>query len=276
MTIGASDVNAFVGVGGPYFVDSNDDGIIDADDTPLESMAPWASCCATSTLRWRSSSPPIRQPTSSSYYAVKASGGAEVIGIDGITIRADVLGIEINGGKNHLGVAAGAGPRKQPESFLANGGLVVQTGSDPDGAGDLPAPSLKLDFTGNVLRAFGAVTIIIDNFVYVSGNFEFVKSDHAADGRAHRRHQQDGQRAYRGREQRQCLHRHRQPGQQRRRPVRPERQPGRQRRHRPGHNRPRFRTGAVQAHSRCRQVQLLRAAGEREPGIGGIWWACRA
>ena len=32
--IGASNVNAFVGVGGPLFVDSNGDGIIDAADTP--------------------------------------------------------------------------------------------------------------------------------------------------------------------------------------------------------------------------------------------------
>jgi hypothetical protein len=34
MTIGASHVNAFVGVGGPYFVDSDQDGDIDTNDTP--------------------------------------------------------------------------------------------------------------------------------------------------------------------------------------------------------------------------------------------------
>jgi hypothetical protein len=34
MTIGASHVNAFVGVGGPYFVDSDLDGDIDTDDEP--------------------------------------------------------------------------------------------------------------------------------------------------------------------------------------------------------------------------------------------------
>jgi hypothetical protein len=34
MTIGASDVNAFVGVGGPYFVDSDQDGDIDTNDMP--------------------------------------------------------------------------------------------------------------------------------------------------------------------------------------------------------------------------------------------------
>ena len=39
MTIGASGVNAFVGIGGPYFVDSNEDGIIDSNDTPEEDGA---------------------------------------------------------------------------------------------------------------------------------------------------------------------------------------------------------------------------------------------
>ena len=34
MKIGASNVNAFVGVGGPYWRDSNGDGVIDTNDTP--------------------------------------------------------------------------------------------------------------------------------------------------------------------------------------------------------------------------------------------------
>jgi ClpP class serine protease len=175
MTIGASDVNAFVGVGGPYFVDSNDDGIIDEDDTPLDDGA-MGFVLRNLDFALALFKPVDTAADKSSYYAIKASGGAEVIGIDGITIRADVLGIEINGGKNNLG-APQALDLATSRSFEANGGLDVQIGLDPDGAGDLPAPSLKLDFTEDVIRAFGAVTIIIDNFVYVSGNFEFVKSD---------------------------------------------------------------------------------------------------
>jgi hypothetical protein len=65
-----------------------------------------------------------------------------------------VLGIEVNGGKNHLGVAESLNLAASP-SFLATGGVVVQTGLDPDGAGDLPAPSRTLGFTGNLLRATG-------------------------------------------------------------------------------------------------------------------------
>ena len=35
LAIGAKDIKAFVGVGGPYWVDSNDDSIIDENDEPL-------------------------------------------------------------------------------------------------------------------------------------------------------------------------------------------------------------------------------------------------
>ncbi len=37
-TLGVSDVNAFVGFSGPYFIDSNDDGLIDENDTPDEDV----------------------------------------------------------------------------------------------------------------------------------------------------------------------------------------------------------------------------------------------
>ena len=92
MTIGASDVNAFVGIGGPYFVDSNGDGIIDESDTPQSDGAMGF------VLRNLDFALALFKPTNpavdnSSYYAIQASGGAEVVGIDGITIRADVLGV---------------------------------------------------------------------------------------------------------------------------------------------------------------------------------------
>ena len=174
MTIGASDVNAFVGIGGPYFVDSNGDGLINESDTPQ------ADGAMGFVLRNLDFALALFKPTNpavdkSSYYAIQASGGAEVVGIDGITIRADTLGVEINGGKDNAGLAQALDLVNSP-SFASDGGLVVQTGLDPDGAGDLEAPTLKLDFTAGVIRAYGSVTLIIENFVYVSGNFEFVKS----------------------------------------------------------------------------------------------------
>ncbi|MBT8440046.1 MAG: hypothetical protein KJO91_09990, partial [Gammaproteobacteria bacterium] len=174
MTIGASNVNAFVGVGGPYFVDSNDDGIIDENDTPQTdgAMGFVLRDVNFALALFKSTTPATDQ---SSYYAIKAFGGAEVVGIDALTIRADVLGVDINGGRDHLGAAQSL-DLKNSASFSADGGLVVETGLDPDGAGDLTAPTMTLDYTAGILRAHGSVTVIIDNFVYVSGNFEFQKS----------------------------------------------------------------------------------------------------
>jgi hypothetical protein len=110
----------------------------------------------------------------SSYYAIRASGGAEVVGIDGITIRANSLGVDINGGKDHAGLAQALDLANSP-SFTATGGVVVETGADPDGAGSEPAPSVTLGYTGSLMRATGNVTLAIDNFVYVSGSFAFEK-----------------------------------------------------------------------------------------------------
>ena len=74
-----------------------------------------------------------------------------------------------------MGVAQAVNFETTP-AYATDGGLVVQTGFDPDGEGDLEAPTTLLDFNANVIRAYGDVTLIIDNFVYVSGSFEFKKS----------------------------------------------------------------------------------------------------
>jgi hypothetical protein len=173
MTIGARDINAFVGIGGPYFVDSNGDGIIDTADTPQSDGAMGF------VLRNVEFALALFKPTNvaadhSSYYAIRSSGGAEVVGIDGITIRANSLGVDINGGKDHAGLAQALDLATSP-SFAATGGVVVETGADPDGAGSEPAPSVTLGYTGSLMRATGNVTLAIDNFVYVSGSFAFEK-----------------------------------------------------------------------------------------------------
>ncbi|HMJ89761.1 MAG TPA: hypothetical protein VK530_08085, partial [Candidatus Acidoferrum sp.] len=168
MTIGASNVNAFVGVGGPYFVDSNDDGVIDSNDTP---QSDGAMGVVLSDLEFGLA---LLKPTSltdkSSYYALKASGGAEIVGVDGLTIRADILGVEVNGGTDPATPTLNDPVVNFATSF--GGGLDVLTGPDLDGDGE---PSVTLDFTGNTLKAFGAVTIIVDGFVWLSGQFAFEK-----------------------------------------------------------------------------------------------------
>ncbi|KPK35956.1 MAG: hypothetical protein AMJ65_16940, partial [Phycisphaerae bacterium SG8_4] len=169
LEIGASDVNGFVGVGGPYWVDSNGDGIIDGSDTPASDGA---MGLVLSELEFGLALlKPTNTSDTASYYAVKASGGAEIVGVTGLTIRADIIGVEVNGASGDTRVVDfPASP-----AFAGDGGLIVETGPDLDGAGGDPAPSVLLDFTDSVIKAYGDVTVIIDNFVYVSGGFAFTK-----------------------------------------------------------------------------------------------------
>ena len=182
LKVGASNVNAFVGVGGPYWRDSNGDGVIDDTDTP---DADGALGVALSDLDFGLA---LLKPTDiadkASYMALSASGGVEFVGIDGLTIRADVLGIEINSASDPSVLPPGtavpvidfaASAAANPADFGNATGLVVETGSDPDGNGPLAAPSVVLGYTDAFLRAFGDVTIIISEFVYVSGKFSFEK-----------------------------------------------------------------------------------------------------
>ena len=179
MTIGASDVNAFIGIGGPYFVDSNDDGIIDSNDTPETdgAMGFVLSDAEFAMAMLKADRTHAGQETDiSSYFAVKASGAVEIVGIEGVTIRADILGVEMNSGKTGTD---GAVATPQVVDFVTtaaadthpwypDGGLTVQTGIDPDGEGELEAPSILLDFEKDVIRAYGDVTLIIDNFVFTT------------------------------------------------------------------------------------------------------------
>jgi len=56
-------------------------------------------------------------------------------------------------------------------------GLKVQTGPDPDGSGEAEAPFVLLDFEDAFIKASGFVTLVIENFVYVSRQLRVQKSD---------------------------------------------------------------------------------------------------
>ena len=105
-------------MGGPYFVDSNDDGLIDESDTPQSdgAMGFVLRNLDFALALFKPVNPAIDK---SSYYAIRATGGAEVVGIDGLTIRADLLGVEVNGGKNNAGLRRRS-PRASP-SVAADG-----------------------------------------------------------------------------------------------------------------------------------------------------------
>ena len=162
LKVGASHVNAFVGVGGPYFEDSDGDGDIDGDDTPA---ADGAMGVVLENLEFGLA---LMKPTllsdTSSYYAVRASGSVRLVGIDAVTITAEGLRVEVNGSNN-------------PTAPVVN--FDATTWADPDG---LHVPTglgatdfVVLDFPGRVIRASGFVTLALGEFVHVSGEFAFEK-----------------------------------------------------------------------------------------------------
>ncbi|GAA1929006.1 hypothetical protein [Nocardioides marmoribigeumensis] len=94
-TIGAQNVHAFVGLNGPYWVDANDNGVIDDDETDTNPDAvglvledvDFALAMMTPTNRID----PIR------YIALKASAAyVALVGIDGLTVEAKNIEVELN------------------------------------------------------------------------------------------------------------------------------------------------------------------------------------
>jgi len=146
LKIGASGVDAFVGVGGPYF-DTNGgvhpDGAMGFVLHDLE--------FGLALLK------PTSAADTTSYYAFKASGSVAIVGITGITLRADHLGVEVNGASSGRAIDFSVAP------------LTIPTGPEEGGV----TPNVVLDSASGVMRAFGDVTLVIDNFVYVSGSFSF-------------------------------------------------------------------------------------------------------
>ncbi|MCP4992525.1 MAG: hypothetical protein GY934_01885, partial [Gammaproteobacteria bacterium] len=96
LTVGARDVNAFVGTGGPYFQDSDGDGDIDQDDELLDEGAVGV---ALSQLQFGLV---LMNPTDSSdtsfYYALTANAAiVELIGVEGVILQAENLSVNVNG-----------------------------------------------------------------------------------------------------------------------------------------------------------------------------------
>ena len=188
LRIGASNVDVFVGVGGPYFVDrdgvdNNDDGEIDEEGEiapdgaiglVLEDIE-IALALLKPVVAKGPNGRPVGTPDRSSYYALSAQGGVEVVGIDAVTIRADLLTVDVNGGSDG-NVATLNDPVIDFATTFAPG-LDVLTGPDPDGDGPEEAPFRTLSFAGPLLQAAGDVTLIIDEFVWASGEFAFTRGN---------------------------------------------------------------------------------------------------
>jgi len=160
MTIGASGVYAFAGIGGPYWVDSDGDGDIDGNDTPASDGA-LGITISNASFGMALLKPVVAEgqpPAEVSYYALKATGSAALVGINDITLAADDMIIEVNASSDGSSVV-------DFSQILPVGYLAVPTGPGTD--------DIALDYDNELIRVAGYVTLTISEFVHVSGSFAF-------------------------------------------------------------------------------------------------------
>ena len=94
ITVTATGVNIFVGIGGPYWNDSNGDQVINGSDDPLAAGAKGLILSnvnlAIALLK------PTAANSRKSYFAMKVTGNASIVGIDGLGFSATGLSVEVN------------------------------------------------------------------------------------------------------------------------------------------------------------------------------------
>jgi 6-phosphogluconolactonase (cycloisomerase 2 family) len=159
---GASNVNIFVGVGGPYFQDSNGDGKIDSSDTPLTAGARgFVISAASFGLALLT---PTAGTDTSQYFAFKASGSVQTVGLPaGVGVQASNLNVQINGSTNdsaHVVDFAATYPADPVNNVPA--GLAVATGGAP----------VYLDFADRFLQVDADVQLTVQSQT-IGGHFDF-------------------------------------------------------------------------------------------------------
>ena len=149
MLIGASNVNVFVGTG---YTDANNDGVVDDAGGAVGLKLSGVNLA----LALMKPDPPASNPTqriTRSYLALKASAHTiALIGLDGVTVSATNLNVEINRASD----SAPGAPATLPVVNFSTKKLTITTGP---AVGGNPAPSEELSFATPLLRASGRVTL---------------------------------------------------------------------------------------------------------------------
>src|SRR5262249_1606879 len=127
---------------------------------------------------YTSANPPTFTFSTQSYFALKASGSAQLIGINDVTLSGK-LNIDINRARDSAAPNSAAAAINFQASAAANQteygaatGLTVRTGP---GANDFEI----IDFTQDTLNVSGLVSLGISQFVFATGNFAFAKTSDA-------------------------------------------------------------------------------------------------
>ena len=177
MKIGASNVNVFLGDGGPYWVDSNGDGVINtnpadaiADDTPDAAGAVGIALGGVEVAVVLLKTVPPATPTTPaapalSYYAISAHAESiALVGVDGVTVQGTSIDVAVNGGG---GAPTGTAPNQIPAPVVDFNGAAddeslpvtvdIETGATRD-----------IAFDGFVLEASGTITVAFEGFSIVT------------------------------------------------------------------------------------------------------------
>lgn len=177
LTFGASNIDAFAGLG-PYFVDSNGNGVIDDNDTPsadavgiaIEELDLGLALMRGADLLNVPSDPQEAVDYFANYYALSAiASSATLVGMEDV-VTADLrnLTIDVN-----LATSRTETPLLKPSvvnfSALQNGGLAVPTG-DPSN------PFVVLDSSSGVMLASaGRATLEVAETIFLDGSIAISK-----------------------------------------------------------------------------------------------------
>lgn len=146
LTIGASNVNVFVGTGGPYFNGTSTPSAAGATGVAFTNIS-FALALMKS------------QASGASFYALQASGSGALVGISGVTLSAQNVTMQVNGG-----TSSGASAAVDFTQSFTGGSLVVPTG------GSLQT---TLQYSTPVISVSGFITLTIGTNVYITGSMAF-------------------------------------------------------------------------------------------------------
>ncbi|MEW6155801.1 MAG: hypothetical protein AB1813_00100 [Verrucomicrobiota bacterium] len=161
LTLGGSDIHAFIGWNGPYWQDSDDDGDIDSTDETVDGAVGLAIEDLDFGLGLFAS---ILDLTG--YMALQAHATSiSIVGLDGITIRAEDVSFGLNLASNPFEIPGVFEPEVIDFSAMNGGaGLSIATGGDP----------VSLTFDDSVLQVTaGNALLQISNFLSIEGSFAF-------------------------------------------------------------------------------------------------------
>ena len=167
LTVGASNVNAFAGVNGPYWTDTNNNGQMDAGETNDDALGLFITDVDFALVLMKPTSASAPGATDLRNWTSLKATVREVgfVGISGLTVKVTSLSVEINsGGGTKDGVA------NTMVADFSQAPLLVNTG---------PNSELALNFDGaqgSLLRASGALTIGIGGFA-IRGGFAIEKTE---------------------------------------------------------------------------------------------------